>query len=179
MAEAATFDDIRFEPLSDSNVPKDFDCGDDDLNDFILNDALKHLEEHVAVTTLVFYQERLVGFFSLAADCIALNKTERKKIDDHVRYKEYPALKICRLAICKDGQHRGVGHIVFNIILGFTVEILQPTIGARFISVDAYQKSEGFYEDLGFIRNIAEVDKTKDIISMRYDTEPIKPAIDS
>lgn len=174
MAEPLDYEEISFEPLSDSNVPKDFECQDDDLNDFILHDALIHQENHIAVTTLVFYRNELVGFFSLAADCIALDKKEKRRLDNRVRYAEYPATKICRLATCKDHQKKGIGTVMFNMILGFVVEELQPNLGVRFISVDAYRGSEGFYADLGFVRNIAEVNPERDVISMRYDTEPLR-----
>lgn len=175
MSERISFEELTFEPLSDVNVPQEFDCGDEDLNDFILNDALTHQENHVAVTTLVRYEDDLVGFFSLAADCISLELQEAEKtgIDDRLRYREYPALKICRLAVCDQFQRHDIGTIIFNVVLGFVVEDMRPNIGIRFISVDGYPASEGFYKNLGFVRNVAKRERSKATISMRFDTTPI------
>lgn len=165
---------LVIEQLSSSNIPKEFDCTDNDLNEFITEDAFKHQEEHVAVTDLVYYDGELAGFFSLAADCISLDLTEKEDLPDEIQYSEYPALKICRFAICHHLQDNGLGRMVFDAILGFAIEELQPFIGIRYISVDAYRDSEEFYAKLGFVRNVAEIKPNQKTVSMRIDLQPIK-----
>lgn len=144
--------DLTIEVLSEKNQPNDFDCNDEDLNDFIINDALITQENRIAITNLVFNKDSFVGFFSLACDSINLDKSEVKRLRVRGRrYPEYPALKIARLGVCKNHQRCGIGKFIFSVVLGLTVEELQPKIGVRFISVDAYSQSLDFYKNLGFI----------------------------
>jgi len=137
-------EELDFELLSENNLPEAFNCGDADLNDFVLNDALNHQFQNVAATTLVFYNDQVVAFFSLAADCISLDPDERNKhlASQRFRYTEYPAIKIVRL-------------------------------GIRFISVDAYHQSERFYKKLGFLHNLHKNEKSSHTISMRRDIQPV------
>ncbi|MBC7246399.1 MAG: GNAT family N-acetyltransferase [Actinobacteria bacterium] len=175
MDENISLQDLTSEPLSEENIPSDFDCGDEDLNDFIINDALRHQNANVAMTTLVKYKGKTVGFYSLATDCISLAKEEKDRIkrEYNIPYSEYPALKICRLGVQKDFQGKGIGRTMVYDVIGLALEI-QEWIGLRFISVDAYQDSRDFYEKLGFLENHHEneADPRGKTISMRYDLEP-------
>lgn len=171
---------LSFEPLSGDNKPSDFDCGDEDLNDFIVNDALTHKYSNVAQTSLVRYEGELVAFYSLAADSLALNAGERKRVlkeyGDCVKYPEYPALKICRLGVAVSFQRRGIGTVMLLDILGYALD-WQEWVGLRYLTVDAYKKSMQFYERHGFTLNAHEQldDPEKDTVSMRFEVSPEIP----
>ena len=82
-----------------------FDCGDEDLNGFILTDAPFYRKEKLAVTYTVLEKEsvdKVVAFFSLSNDRISIsdfdNKTKynrfSRRFNNHKRLKSYPAAKI-------------------------------------------------------------------------------------
>ena len=94
--------------LDTSEKIESFDCGDTDLNDFILNESFLYREALLAVSYVLENKvnQRSVAYFSLANDRISLsdfeNKTEFNRFRKHrfvneKRLKSYPAAKICRL----------------------------------------------------------------------------------
>ena len=98
----------------------EFDCGDDDLNGFLLEDSFANIEN-------------------------SLSKIEvNEKLE--INYPMYPAIKIGRLAVHKDYQGKRIGSTLIDWIVGFCLE-LRKDIGVRFISVDAYKKVKKFYTD--------------------------------
>ena len=80
--------ELSYDILTKDNLPADFGCGVEDLNEFLLEDALVHAEQKVATTTLVYHSDRVVAFFSLCSDAIRLSTKEKAKI-----LGEYPKLK--------------------------------------------------------------------------------------
>ena len=95
---------------------KSFDCGDADLNDFILNESGLYRKALLAVSYVFeavddINHEHIAAYFSLANDRVSMtdfpNKTEFNRFRKHrfvneKRLKSYPAAKICRLAVNQD-----------------------------------------------------------------------------
>ena len=145
-----------------------FDCGDDDLNDFILNSSVLYKEEMLAITYLV--QTRTSGevlaYFSLANDRISItdfeNKTEfnrfrKRRFVNEKRLKSYPAVKIGRLAIASRYKGKGIGRNLIKIIK-MTLSETQTISAFRFLTVDAYLSATAFYEKNGFRMMVADDD---------------------
>ncbi|WP_458453219.1 hypothetical protein [Methanobrevibacter sp.] len=76
----------------------EFDCGDDDLNEFLLEDSFINIDNSLSKIYLCLYENQIIAFFSLSADSIKVNKILE------VEYRTYPAIKIGRLAVHKDFQ---------------------------------------------------------------------------
>ena len=59
---------------------KSFNCGDDDLNDFILNKAILYRKSLLAVTYVFenIESKEVIGYFSLANDRVSLNDFDDK-----------------------------------------------------------------------------------------------------
>ena len=51
--------------LTKDTIIKSFDCGDADLNDFILNDAKAFLSKRIAYTFLIIDGENIVAYITL------------------------------------------------------------------------------------------------------------------
>ena len=51
----------------------DFDCGDEDLNEFLLKDSFENIKNNLCTIFLCIYEEDVIGFFSLSADSIKIN----------------------------------------------------------------------------------------------------------
>ena len=141
----------------------EFDCGDAELNEFLLKDYAKNLESKTCIIYLCKYYEKIVGFFTLSADSIKINE----KIEPYYSY--YPAIKIGRLGIQKEFHSKKIGTCIIRWITGFC-RTLQNKIGIRFISVDAYnhEKQVKFYEKNSFKRFKSKRSKT---IPMYLDLE--------
>ena len=118
----------------------EFDCGDEDLNGFLLEDSFGNIENSLSKIYLCLYDSIVVAFFSLSADSIKINKQLE------INYPMYPAIKIGRLAVHKDFQGMHIGSILLDWVVGFCLE-LRSDVGIRFISDDAYnqEKTKEFY----------------------------------
>lgn len=86
---------------------KAFDCGDADLNDFILNECPLYGKEKLAVTYVLEDEsdtehEHIVAFFSLSNDRISVSDFNTKakynrfsrRFNNRKRLRSYPAAKI-------------------------------------------------------------------------------------
>lgn len=131
-----------------------FDCNDEDLNDFILNEANLYRNALLSVTYVVENKEthKIIAFFSLSNDKISIsdfeNKNEFNRFRKHrfvneKRLRSYPAIKIGRLAISKDSQNQSIGTYLLEFIEDYF--IVDNKSGCRFVTVDAYVDAIPFY----------------------------------
>lgn len=145
--------------LSEGERVNQFDCDDEDLNDFIENEASAYRQEMLAITYVLTHKEdkRIAAFFSLANDRISLtdfedktsfNRFRRKRFVNEKRLRSYPAVKLCRLGVDKDFRGKSIGTFILHFIKTFFSE--KNKTGCRFITVDAYPAALAFYEKNGF-----------------------------
>ena len=146
--------------MAEQEVVTAFNCGDEDLNGFILTDAPLYRKEKLAVTYTVFEKDNsdnVVAFFSLSNDSISIsdfdNKTRynrfSRRFNNHKRLKSYPAAKIGRLGVSESMKCMNIGSMLLRFIkLYFTVD---NKTGCRFITVDAYAAAIPFYLRNGFV----------------------------
>ena len=145
----------EFSRVYDFTLFSDFDCGDEDLNDFIHNDAAIHKQELIAETYAFKFTDIAtppLAFVSLLNESIELTTNRlKRRIDNRVRiYPEYPAVKIGRLGVDKAYCGLGIGTTLLDILKElFTTN---NRTGCRFITVDAYNKPAtlAFYQKNGF-----------------------------
>lgn len=150
--------------LNEDETISEFDCGDEDLNDFILNDAPFYLDALLAVTYILEDRNTndVAAYFSLANDRIGLadftesrdyNRFRRPKFINSKRMKSYPAAKICRFAISESLRGQAIGTYLLNFIKTFF--LINNKTGCRFITVDAYREAIPFYQrnDFSFLND--------------------------
>ena len=148
------------EQLDDSDRVESFDCGDADLNDFIINQAQLFYNEKLAVNyVLKAYanEKEIAAFFSLSNDKIAITDFENKnkynrfsrRFDNRKRLKSYPAVKIGRLGVSNLMKGKRVGSFIINFIKSYF--IFNNKAGCRFLTVDAYTDAMPFYQKNGFV----------------------------
>ena len=133
--------------LSADEQIKSFNCGDEDLNDFLLNEAALYRKALLAVT-YVFEDKntrKVAAFFSLANDKVSLsdfeNKTEfnrfrKTRFANEKRIKSYPAAKLCRLGVDEELKGHSIGTLLLDFIKSYFV--VDNKTGCRFLTVDAY-----------------------------------------
>ena len=147
----------RVRKLQEGEVLKSFNCGDAELNDFILKDADNYRKTLLSVSYILEEGTTPIAYFSLSNDSLSYEKFENKstfnrlnrKINNAKRMRQYPAMKIGRLAIDMMQRNKGIGSTLLNIIKFFLIE--DPQSGCRFITVDAYNDAVEFYERNGFV----------------------------
>ena len=142
---------------------KPFDCGDADLNGFLLEcDAGKpnaaFFEEELLAVTYVLEDKDSgsnVAYFSLLNDKVdrefvdptIWNRLSRK-IPNAKRRSSYPALTIGRLAVAKELRGLDIGSKIVDFIKAKFIST--RATGCRFITVDAYSSAVGFYQKCDF-----------------------------
>jgi len=125
-----------------------FDCGDDGLNNYLKELALKDQDDRKCTTTLVFSRYRgnisLVGYFTLKNTCLIYKPDEKAKIG-------LPAVEIVFLAVNKKKQRRGIGSKILKKIIYDTV-IYSNTFSAVFaIVLSSLNDAVEFYKNSRFI----------------------------
>lgn len=139
-----------------------FTCGDEDLDDFFMHDAMRYKEELLGKTyCFVLDQDPkvIVCMFTLSNDSIRVdvipNNRGRKLTHDIPREKHmrrYPGVLIGRLGINVKFCHQGIGSEVMDFIKSWFVDEENKT-GCRFLIVDAYNNKAplGFYQKNDFL----------------------------
>lgn len=148
---------LRQFKLSATTDIKPFRCSDNDLNEFLFDDAKHFQKELMAVTYLLEHMEqnKTAAYFSLLADKIIFDTSDKtawnklnRSIPNAKRRKSYPAVKIGRLAVHEDYCGQGLGtFIIDNIKYAFS-NVMR--LGCRFITVDALTSAVPFYVRNGF-----------------------------
>ncbi len=159
---------FKFIRLNSTDSIKKFDCGDRDLNDFILNHA-PAFQKHLISVSYAYANPntgQILAYCSLANDKVAItdfkDKTEfnrfRKKngFPNEKRLKSYPAVKLCRLGVDVSAKGNQIGSGMLDYIKSMFV--VENKTGCRFLTVDAYLDAVPFYEKNGFRRMNVEDD---------------------
>ena len=154
-SDERNLDNYYIRRLQENETIKSFDCGDDDLNDFIMNRADDYHKAMLSVTYVFEHKAsgKIIGYFSLANDKISIddfvnntefNRFRKKRFANEKRIRSYPSVKICRLGIDNDFHGYGVGTMIIDFIKLYYSK--DNKAGCRFLTVDAYHNAVIFYE---------------------------------
>ena len=175
-------ENIVLRRLGEEDFVSKFDCGDEDLNDFIFGDAMLYFKVRLATTYILEDKSTndTISYFSLAHDRISLtdfpsnsayNRFRKQFFAQGKMFKSYPALKICRLATDKKYRGEGIGKMMVNMIIASYQS--DNKAGCRFITVDAYADALPFYYKMGFLPLSSE-DENSPTRLLYFDLENIK-----
>ena len=144
---------------------KPFDCGDADLNGFLMDDAKLFLDKKLAHTFILEDNENIVAYFCLLNDKISkVNVTTgawrkvKKNFPHEKHFSSYPSIKIGRFAIASVYKGKGLG----SELLSYIKEMLAGTEGYsafRFLTLDAYLSAIPFYEKNDFKMLLSDDEK--------------------
>ncbi|MDR0811663.1 MAG: hypothetical protein LBN23_05265 [Paludibacter sp.] len=113
------FDNVKYIALRDDYIFKPFDCGNSDLNEFLLNDSKIYLRHLRYTTTVLETESQTVAYYSLANDLLVIRDiedfTEELENDSDTKIeadfwefffsqRTFPAVKLGRLAVDSDFQ---------------------------------------------------------------------------
>jgi GNAT superfamily N-acetyltransferase len=161
-------DDLQVVILNADHDLTLFHCDNQELENFLKQDALNNQYYFLSVTRLVFYHGRIVGYFTLVNDVIRKKEViaDDGEVDYH--YTFYPALKIARFATHTDNQRQGIGRYMLLRVFAFWFRLSQY-VGCRIITVDAKPEATGFYKKFGFREAIVSDKRLLDSIPMYID----------
>lgn len=142
---------------------KPFSCGAEDLDEFLLNDALLYEKGLMGKTYCWLLNEdnrQIVGFVTLANAGIQtthMHNNPKRHLNRNIPYgkqgRTYPAVLIGRVAVAKDfqGSEFRVGSQIMNFVKDWFVAEDNKT-GCRYILVDAVNDSHtlDYYNRNGF-----------------------------
>lgn len=133
-----------------------FDCGDSDLNEFLLEDAKHFLEKRIANTFILEDNGRIAAYFCLLNDKISrleVTNSRWKKIKEgfpeEKQFRSYPTIKIGRFAVSLDYRGKNIGTELIKGIK-YLLSTENSHSAFRFITVDAYISAIEFYRKNGF-----------------------------
>lgn len=159
--------------LTQDYIFKPFDCGDTDLNEFLLKDSKVYLQKLLAVTYALETETGIVCFFSLLNDRITKEEStsgnQWRKLfrkPNGKDFSSFPAMKIGRLGVSQSFKAQGIGTIILDYIK--ELFITNNRTGCRYITVDAYRASLPFYEKNGF-KYLTTKDEDQDTRLMYFD----------
>ena len=142
--------------LSSDTDLSGFDCGDDDLNDFLVEDAKGFLDKRIATSYILKDGDYIVAYFCLLNDKISrqdVTNSQWKKIKgafpERKQFGSYPAIKIGRFAVSSKYKGRNVGSDLMSILKSMLNEHSNYS-AFRYLTVDAYLSAIEFYKKNGF-----------------------------
>lgn len=126
------------------------------LKAFVQQHALIYERQSLARTYAAFDAEdnnRLVGYITLVCGEVVIDEGDPALVAaDGLQYlyRQYPAVKIARLAVDQHFRGYGIGETLVNLALGIARDDISPNVGCRFVMVDSKKEAVAFYDHLGF-----------------------------
>lgn len=151
-----TPEEIRIERIQSDHNLAGFQSYEQELVDFLLDDALANQNHQISVTYLWFLNTgELVGYITLLNDRINLEgnlkDVFRKK---GIPYHSLPALKVGRLCVDNSFLRKGLGTLMLAFAAKIAHHIFNEYAGCRFIVLDAKRNPQNdplhFYKKVGF-----------------------------
>lgn len=161
MSDEDFYGTYKVRALRTNECVKNFHCGDEELDDFILHESQAYSEAMIATTYLVVdrhQEDKVVAYFSLANDKLSVNdfssnsefnRFRKRRFVHEKRLRSYPAVKLCRLGVDTSLKGKGIGSILLRFLI--TLYLSGNRAGCRFITVDAYKTAIPFYKNSGFV----------------------------
>ena len=147
---------MKIVSLTPDYVLSTFNCGDDDLNEFLLEDAKLFLEKRIANTFILEDEGRIAAYFCLLNDKVSRQeitnsrwKTIKDSFPESKNFRSYPTIKIGRFAVSKDYQGQHIGSTLMDRLKLFLMNEVSRS-AFRYITVDAYLSAIPFYVKNGF-----------------------------
>ncbi len=147
---------IQFERLKVDHDVSNFESYEQELVDFLQEDALDNQKKQISVTYLCFLRtDELIGYVTLSDDRIKLEGGLRQRfLGKGIPYRALPALKIGRLCVDNKFIRRGVGTLIMAFATNVAENIFSDYSGCRFVVLDAKRNEENdvvrFYQRIGF-----------------------------
>lgn len=160
--------------LTPDHALSEFDCGDNDLNEFLCDNALNFADKRIANTFVLEDGNKIAAYFCLLNDKVSKQESSnsnwknlRKGFPEDKQFSSYPAIKIGRFAVDSEYRGRNLGSDLIDQIKKMLNS--NPNYSAfRYLTVDAYLSAIGFYEKNHF-KTLSPQTLSKDTRLMFFD----------
>ncbi len=143
---------LKIELLDKSHNRKQFDCGNEELNNYLQKTARQHITKGMSRTFVLIDDadpKEILGFYTLSiceVEAEYLPANIAKKYPDQV-----PAVKPARPAVSGKNQHRGYGDYMISSAVEKVI-LISENVGIIGLFVDAKDdNARGYYEQYGFV----------------------------
>lgn len=123
------------------------------LKSFLRKEAKKLHQEHLARTFVLVPKGdvKVLAYITTLCTHVAVEQFDEQSVVEGFRYKDYPAIKLARLAVDISLRGQGIGSQLVDFVIGLVTEHVMPCTGCRFLVVDAKPESVAFYKAKGFL----------------------------
>ena len=143
-------DALRIETLSRKHEVESFDCGQPELNRFLIRHALHAQRANSSRTYVGLSDKTVIGFYTLVAGEVRHADAPERVAMGMPRYP-IPLLVLARLAVQSQWQGRGIGAGLLLDALGRTLQAAD-IVGVRALAVHAKDDAAAsFYRHFGFM----------------------------
>jgi GNAT superfamily N-acetyltransferase len=140
-------------PLEKTHDRKSFDCGNEELNRYLREQARQDADRRVAAPFVLTQpgNSAVSGFYTLSASVIPVDELPPHLMKRLPRYGQLPVTLLGRLAVDRSVGGQGVGEFLLVDALRRSLEASQQ-IAAMAVIVDAkHERVESFYRHFGFM----------------------------
>ena len=134
--------EFKIELLLPKKSFKDFNCAIAEYNDYLFNDALGSMEDHISLTWLLVERSsgKIAAYMSLIMDAIKLSFTEKELHHLNYPFRTIPAMKIAKLAVDHNfsEKYKGIGSFMIDSAVRLAWACNKNYCACRFLTVDAY-----------------------------------------
>jgi GNAT superfamily N-acetyltransferase len=132
-----------------------FDCGQEDLNQWLRKHALQNQGAGAAQTYIGLVGDLVIGYYSLAVGQIEYNDAPERLRKGLARHP-VPIMLLARLAVDKEWQKKGVGRALLRDAVLRTMQAAEIA-GIRALAVHAKdEQARRYYEQFDFVASPAD-----------------------
>ena len=149
------------------------------LKSFLRKEAKKLHQAHLARTFVLVPrgETKVLAYVTTLCTHVAVEQFDDRAILSGFRYKDYPAIKLARLAVDASLQGQGIGSQLVDFVIGLITEHVMPYTGCRFLVVDSKPESVSFYAAKGFLQIGSSADGRNKTTTMFIDLRRVLAAL--
>lgn len=146
-----SLDLLNFEALDDRHNLRNFSCGNSSIDHFFKHAAYYDQALGLSQTTVVMYQDQVIGFYSARCTKVDIEVSEASSMG--IEQWEVPAVEVAYLGVDVGWQRKGVGRRIMDYIIAAVTDLARR-VGCRHVFVKALNIPEliQWYADHDFTR---------------------------
>jgi GNAT superfamily N-acetyltransferase len=143
-------DDIRIESLQREHAVDRFECGQPDLDRFLVRFAFQAQQANASRAYVALNSETVIGYYTLVVGHV-LHEQAPERLSKGLARHPIPLVVLARLAVHRGWQGRGIGAGLLRAAMERTLQIAEIA-GVRALAVNAKDDAAvSFYARYGFI----------------------------
>lgn len=139
---------LLFSLLSKSHDRKGFSCGNTALDTYLQKQARQDAQRGFSIVTVAMeeeHPERIIGYYTLAAASVALDRLPEETRKTLPRYQDIPSILLGRLAVSNAFQRQHIGSLL--VLMPFDARSAMSLRGRSFLFRRKMSKRSGSISD--------------------------------